>query len=131
MKSQTENKPWWLRKENLLGNVELDYGEQKEDTKPLTPGKEVVAEKLLEAKEEQIDDRNSGVKSASKSDSKMNDERKTLTLRPAQIPMKEIKQAVPGSQDQATGGATLNEHSTHLRATNRTVHYTAGESTRR
>ena len=94
-KVEPDNKPSWLREENLLG--------AKKVIKPLTPGKETVTEKILEAKEEQIDDKNNGVKTARRLDTRMKDERKTPALRPARIPMKEIRQATSNSQDQARG----------------------------
>ena len=53
-KVETDNDPWLLQEENHLANLELDYAEQKGDIKPLTPGKETAAEKILETKKEQI-----------------------------------------------------------------------------
>ena len=40
-KVTTDNKPWWLQEENLLGDVDLDYDEVKQDTKPLIPAQEI------------------------------------------------------------------------------------------
>ena len=44
-KATTDNKPWWLQEENLLGEVDLDYNEIKLDTKPLLPDPEINVDK--------------------------------------------------------------------------------------
>ena len=96
-KVTTDNKPWWLQKENLLGDVNLDYDEVKQDTKPLIPAQGI----------NEINKENNNKKKIKKIEIGLRDIEKLPVIKPTRIPMKEMSQAI--SQDYATGGTTNSE----------------------
>ena len=86
--TSTTNKPWWLQEESLLGEVNLDYDELKQDTKLETSKR----------KEEGSDNKPVD----SKRDAKL--EIEIEESKPARIPMKEMHE--DNAQGQTTGDAT-------------------------
>ena len=107
-KTLIEDKPWWLREENLLGDTELDYSA---DIKPPTPKRESAATVPMEAKPAiNIDKKESAATVPCETKPAINiDKKESLTVKPARIAMKEIKQVETTPQDRATGGATPSE----------------------
>ena len=111
--TNTTEKPWWLQEESLLGEVKLDYEDNKIEAKPVTNKEEnedsdnkiIKIEQKIEPsleEKENVDNKLAQNLEVTKKATK------TLPIsRATRIPMKEVSRDIV--QGQATGGATPSE----------------------
>ena len=115
----TANKPWWLQEESLLGEVNLDYDELKQDTKlEISKRKEEGSDnKPVDSKRDskleiEIEEKENGdSKPVQKVELKLKDNKTLPVNKSARIPMKEMHEGNAQGQtpeDATSSGGAVN-----------------------